>query len=949
MAEAIRDIVQLYRASNSGLQYVTIVGGDEAVPFFRYPDTAGLGPESDYVPPVLDASSSQASLRLNYILSQDAYGTPTDLQLKGETVPVPDLAVGRLIETPTEISGVLDAYTTGTTAGVVPRPTSSLVTGYDFLADAGQAVRTELVAGLGTGATNDQLITNQGVPPSTTGAPPTASWTADQLRTQLLGRRHDLIFLAGHFSANNALAADYSSTLNASELAASNVNLANSIVVSAGCHAGYTIVNGDGVPTVTQTLDWVQAFAGRRATLIAGTGYQYGDTDFLEYSERLYTGFAKALRAGSGPVAVGDALVAAKQAYLESTPQLRGIHTKALLEATLYGLPMLRVNLPAGRTPPTGSTSLVSSTTLAGTAPGSVLGLRTADLSLAPALTPQARQLVTPTGTPSVLASYLNGPSGVVTNPGEPTLPLFTGDVSVPGQVLRGVGFRGATFTDTAGVTPLTGAPATELNAPHAPFVSAAFFPARLWTLNYFGALADNPTSTRLNLTPAQYRSDSPGSLTDELRQYTNTDLRLFYSANTQAYAAVGGGTNRPGLAAPPTIARVDASVVGGTVSVEVRVVGDPAAGIQGTWITYTIPTVVTSGPRPGSWTSLDLVQNGADSSLWRGTLTGLTPSQANALEFIVQSVNGVGLVSLDDNQGAYYRPGQIPPTTEGSTPQPRAATSLALLSPPSAGDYNTAPVVQARLTSGVSPVAGQPVTLSIGGSDRTVVTDADGVASSTVPIVDLPGSTTVAAAFDGDSAYVGSSASAPFTVGRLASSLALTVAAPSVQLGADTRTTATLTSGGVALPQKTVAFVLTAPSRPSIIVTRATDLFGRANLGVVAVPPGQNPLPVGGYTVTAYFGPPAPGIALPVDPIYASSVSPARTLGVVWPGTGFLPTLANPPTVVQWKAGNLLPAIFSLGGNRGLQVLAPGSPTSTPINCTTKAPTGPRRRRAGC
>ena len=81
---------------------------------------------------------------------------------------------------------------------------------------------------------------------------------------------------------------------------------------------------------------------------------------------------------------------------------------------------------------------------------------------------------------------------------------------------------------------------------------------------------------------------------------------------------------------------------------------------------------------------------------------------------------------------------------------------------------------------------------------------------------------------------------------------------------------------------------------------------------------------------------------------IYASSVSPARTLGVVWPGTGFLPTLANPPAVVTWKAGNLLPAIFSLGGYRGLQVLAPGSPTSRPINCTTKAPTGAAQATSG-
>ena len=602
---------------------------------------------------------------------------------------------------------------------------------------------------------------------------------------------------------------------------------------------------------------------------------------------------------------------------------------------------MLRVDLPAGRGTPPASPSIVTSTTAVGTAPGSVLGLSTADLSLAPALAEQTRPLVTPTGTPSVVASYLSGPSGIVTNPGEPTLPLLSSNVSVTGQVLRGVGFRGATFTDTPGVTPLTGAPATELNAPHAPFVSAAFFPARVWTLNYFGGLADNPTSTRLNLTPAQYRSDAPGSLTDVLRRYTNTDLRLFYSANTQAYAAAGGGTNRPGLSAPPTVARVDATVANGTASFAVRVVGDPAAGIQDTWVTY-------AGVTPGTWTSLDLTQSSADSSLWTGSLSGLSAPQVAGLQFIVQSVNGVGLVSLDDNQGAYYRPGQIPPASEVGAPQPRAATSLVLVSPPPAADYNAAPVVQARLTSGGSPLAGQPVTLAIGGSDRTVLTDATGLASVAVPVIDLPGDATVSAGFDGDAAYVGSSASAPFTVRRLATALTLTVAAPTVVLGADTRTTATLTNAGVALPQKTVAFVLSAPSRPSIIVTRVTDLFGRANLGVVAVPPALAPLPIGAYTVTAYFGPPAPGLALPADVIYASSVSPARSLGVVWPGTGFLPTLANPPAVVTWKAGNLLPAIFSLGGNRGLQVLAPGSPTSRPINCTSKAPTGAPQATSG-
>ena len=100
VAEAIRDVVLAYRGANPSLAYVVIVGSDDEIPFFRYPDAAGLGPESGYVPPVRDDSASQASLRLNYYLSQDAYGATTELQLKGVTLPVPDLPVGRLVETP---------------------------------------------------------------------------------------------------------------------------------------------------------------------------------------------------------------------------------------------------------------------------------------------------------------------------------------------------------------------------------------------------------------------------------------------------------------------------------------------------------------------------------------------------------------------------------------------------------------------------------------------------------------------------------------------------------------------------------------------------------------------------------------------------------------------------------------------------------------------------------
>ena len=425
------------------------------------------------------------------MLSQDAYGAGTSVSLRTSDFPVPGLAVGRLVETPAEIAGVLDAYTQ---AGGVVAPASSLVTGYDFLADAAGAVQAELQAG--TGAASDLLVT-----PADKSPQDPASWTASQLSTKLLGSRHDVIFLAGHFSANSALAADFTTSLLTTDLAASTVDLTNALVFSAGCHAGYNLVDGDAVPAVTQTLDWAQAFARKRATLVAGTGYQYGDTDFLEYSERLYRNFARELRAGTGAVSVGEALVKAKLDYLATTPDIRGLHEKALLEAAVFGLPMLGVNMPAGRTPAPPSGGAITPVPVA-SGPAATLGLRTFDLGVSPGLTTNTDTLTNVSNNTLLTATWLSGPDGVVTNPAEPALPLDVVNVTPTDSsvVLRGVGFRGGTFADST-VVPLTGAPTTELRGVHAPFVSPVFFPMRLATVNYFGALGGSG-GTNLLVTP---------------------------------------------------------------------------------------------------------------------------------------------------------------------------------------------------------------------------------------------------------------------------------------------------------------------------------------------------------------------------------------------------------------------------------------------------------------
>jgi hypothetical protein len=438
-AYAIKEIVDGFRELNP-LEYIVLVGNDQAIPFFRYPDNSLLASEMGYSPPVKDNTTSQASLKSGYILTQDTYAADIEISTKAYMLPVPDLAIGRLVETASDINQVLLAYL-ATDNGIV-YPTNALVTGYDFLEDVANAVRDELQAGLDSAVVDTLIMSNELSPEDP------LAWTATDLQNSLLGSDHDLVFLAGHFSASSALAADYKTRLTTGDVLASTTNFTNSLIYSAGCHSGYNIVNAHDVLNVTEEPDWAQAFAAKGATFIGGTGYQYGDTEFIEYSERLYLEFTRQLRYGSGPVAVGDALAQAKLAYLANTPVMRGIHEKSLLEATLFGLPMLQVSLPFTTTAPI-DLSIITSTSGFVTNPGLTLGLEYADVHLTSTVTETTITLdviSSSGGDPTqVIASYLAGPDGVVVNAAEPVMPLDMLNVTHPTNsdfVLRGIGWR---------------------------------------------------------------------------------------------------------------------------------------------------------------------------------------------------------------------------------------------------------------------------------------------------------------------------------------------------------------------------------------------------------------------------------------------------------------------------------------------------------------------------
>ncbi len=846
-------------------------------------------------------TASEASLRLNYVLSQDAYGAGRQVSLGVSAYPVPDLAVGRLVETAAQATGVIDAYLNNTTGGVVPTPTSSLVTGYDFMADGAASVQSQFTASLANSAVKDTLIAPNNILPSDP-----QSWTASQLRTKLLGSRHDLVFLAGHFSANTALAADYSTELNAAEVAAAPDGFfRNSIVFSQGCHSGYSLVDGDWIPNVTQQLDWAQAFASRQATLIAGTGYQYGDTDLVQYSEALYAGFAKQLHAGTGPVSVGQALLRAKIAYLASHPTLESIDTKALLESTVFGLPMLSVNLPNGRGPVTGESSIASPTTVDSGA-GVALGLQSDDVSVdTSAATTNTKTLKDTSTSSTFLATWLSGPDGVEAKPNQPALPLFSDNASVSGASLRGVGFRGGAYTDIPGIIPLSGAVATEVNTPHPGFSSQTFFPAVIATPNYFESFGGG--QTRLLVTPAQHRAEGPLNNTATLRKFSSVDVRLFYSGNTSAKA----------LTSPPSIVDVTAvpNGTGNQILFDAHVSGDPAVGLQGVWITYT-------GFAP-AWSPLDLEQDPSNSGHWTGSLAIPSGKLASDIRFMIQAVNGVGLVGRDDNRAAYYSIEQ-----QASIPTP-ATTTTTLDAGLGSVVFGGQLTVGATL-GGATPLSGQPVQFAIGGVSRTVPTDSSGHAETTLTATATPGAYTLSASYLGDADNLPSKASRPLTIDKAATSVAL-VGPSSGAPGADTGIVATLTDNtGAGVGQRSIFFVVSSAT-PANALTRTviTDYAGKARLGALS-------LPGGAYSVTANFNgtitllPSTTEVTIVDDTYKKSSASAAYTIAAAQPQTITFGPLAQ-------KTLGSAPFALTATASSGLTVSYTASPAAT---CTVSGAT---------
>jgi hypothetical protein len=236
----------------------------------------------------------------------------------------------------------------------------------------------------------------------------------------------------------------------------------------------------------------------------------------------------------------------------------------------------------------------------------------------------------------------------------------------------------------------------------------------------------------------------------------------------------------------------------------------------------------------------------------------------------MVQAVNGLGLVSLETDVGALYSLCAVAPALP-------TETTLEVLSDDPA-PYGSLARFQAVLTSEGVALSGQHVVFTLGSQVRIAATDSEGQAEVSLPLLSLPGTYPVGATFYGAGEYEAAFAESQIEIVRAGTLISLgpdpSVAPP----GSGELLVATLTDefGRPLNERKTVFFVLEDSSgslRAPIPVL--TDPSGRAILGRLG-------LPVGRYTVTAYFDGLVPGLGYPIeDPRYEPSTSDAVTLRI--------------------------------------------------------------------
>ena len=136
IVNAITAYLEEKRLTSPNLAYVTIVGSDEVIPFARKSDETSISNESTFANEFFD-NALFGALLTRHFLSDDSYGDIDPIPWLDRYLNVPELGVGRLVESAGDIQ--FAAENDIAFAGVLD-PQTALSAGYDFISDAAEDI-----------------------------------------------------------------------------------------------------------------------------------------------------------------------------------------------------------------------------------------------------------------------------------------------------------------------------------------------------------------------------------------------------------------------------------------------------------------------------------------------------------------------------------------------------------------------------------------------------------------------------------------------------------------------------------------------------------------------------------------------------------------------------------------------------------------------------------------
>ncbi len=609
VAAAIRRVVMQSLQAHSGIEHVVVVGSDEIIPFQRIKDRTQYR-ETEYVDDHLDTDHpTGVALKYSFYLTDDCY---VDRKMSSgygrRRFCLPDLAIGRLVETPAEMINFIDGYLDNDTVVV----DKVLVTGYDFVQDGADEICTTWDKHFLPDTVNCTLIGD--------------NWLLgaySDARIEPVGSPYLVQSINGH--ANHGREgvprgnedASGEQTLRAEAITVSTADYMGGLVYTPGCHAGLNVpASNDYSP-----LDLPQAYATQGINYIAGTGYGWGSRTGVGLSEQLMAIYTAEITADS-TVEMGTALLNAKHTYfsqlMNESAHLDKLDAKVLQHIVYYGLPMykLQTNGSVQRRSRQNNDPFPS---LSFSFDSGVLTNPNQPLSdayfVSLDLTNQAGLTETVEGSDGRYFS-IDGSKATAAN--RTIQPLFYTNVGEPeADPLRGVIFMGGTYRTEQNFDPIVSSPENEYDV-----AERENLPPSGWDPAVPVTVRSHEMIQELLIPMGQYN----GELAEQ-RVYNNVDVNLYYSMS--------------GDQIPPTIAHVKA--------VYDRVTGDVTFSVNTTDVYGVDEVIIAYTEGTGTWESEYLVLR---EGKWTNTIDGSADTQ-----FFVQAVDEHGNVAYDTNKNHYYTP----------------------------------------------------------------------------------------------------------------------------------------------------------------------------------------------------------------------------------------------------------------------------------------------------